>query len=275
MSNSIPSLDVIIPCYNASQTIQRAVDSVLNQSQVQHIFLVNDGSTDNTWHILQQLQHIYQAQFPNKIQLLNIPINHGVAAARNWGTLHSQADLVAFLDADDAYQAHALDPIPSIFYHLPALSLLRLKLIAVNLNQKFIQHPQFAQAWENVQMTVGGNMIFRRSLLLACGGFPQHDLFKKLGGEDAALGIALARSTMVGTLFAEPHAGVLHYCREGMHAERLLNAHLFQIHDQRISSHEFQQAENVTQSIIQCLEQLKPILNFTNVGRREILVEYQ
>ena len=57
-------------------------------------------------------------------------------------------------------------------------------------------------------------------------GFPQDDLFRQLGGEDGALGIATTKIAKVATLFND--VGVLHYCRDGMHAERLLDAILFQ-----------------------------------------------
>lgn len=272
---TLPTLDVIIPCYNASLTIERAIISVLPQNTVQYLYIVNDGSTDNTWQVLQQLQAKYQTQYPNKIILLNMPHNSGVATARNWGALHSQADLVAFLDADDAYQSNALSPVPTIFQYLPALSVLKLRLIPIDLANKYSEHHEFTTAWEVLQAIGAGNAIFRRSLFLACGGFPQHTLFKQFGGEDACLSHALMRSTMVGTLFAPHHAGVLNYCRDGMHAERLLNAHLFQQHNHDINAEHFTQAEYITQSIVNQLAQLKPILNYDGeYGRREILIEY-
>lgn len=264
------SLDIIIPCYNASTTLQRAVTSAVQQNASQWIYLVDDASTDNTWLIMRQLQQ----QFPHKIKLLRLAENSGVATARNWGALHSQADLIAFLDADDAYQAHALAPVPDVFHFLPELSLLRLRLVPVDLDKIYAEHSLFAKAWDIVQMTVGGNTIFRRSIFLACGGFPQHDLFKRLGGEDGALGIALAERTAVGTLFDEHHAGVLHFCRKGMHAERLLRAYLFHENDPRIHQHDMQMANQVTAQIVQQLNSSQVILQHQTVGRRPILIEY-
>ena len=57
---------------------------------------------------------------------------------------------------------------------------------------------------------------FLIKLFLACGGFPTHQLFRELGGEDGALGIATTKTAKVATLFED--VGVLHFCREGMHA---------------------------------------------------------
>lgn len=267
---SLPSLDLVIPCYNAQYTLERAVESAITQSTLQSIYLIDDASTDDTWQIIQALQQKY----PNKIKKLRLADNQGVATARNFGALHSQADLVAFLDADDAYQMTALDPVPTIFSAMPELTLLRLKLVPVNLQTQYAEHPNLEKAWDIVQMTVGGNTIFRRKTLLACGGFPQHQLFRELGGEDGALGIAFAQRTAVGTLFDEQHAGVLHFCRNDMHAERLLRAYLFQYQDPRITQEDIDFAYQVTEKIIQDLNYQANILNHQEIGRRPILIEY-
>ncbi|MDK4565306.1 glycosyltransferase family 2 protein, partial [Kingella kingae] len=97
-------LDIIIPCYNAASTLNRAVESSLQQAELHQLWLVDDASTDNTWAHIQA----WQARYPSRIQACRLPDNGGVARARNWGALQSQAEIIAFLDADDAYQAHAL-----------------------------------------------------------------------------------------------------------------------------------------------------------------------
>ena len=48
VSNSLP-VSVIIPCYRCAETIERAVDSVLNQTQIpEEIILVDDFSDDGS-----------------------------------------------------------------------------------------------------------------------------------------------------------------------------------------------------------------------------------
>lgn len=41
-------IDVIIPAYNAEKTLQRAVQSVLNQPELSTLWIVDDASNDNT-----------------------------------------------------------------------------------------------------------------------------------------------------------------------------------------------------------------------------------
>ena len=115
-------IDVIIPCYNAETTLVRAVQSVLNQPELNLLWLIDDGSTDNTLALAKHLQ----ARVPDKIRVEQMPQNSGVAKARNWGALQSEADLIAFLDADDAYENGALQVAEKIFEFKPETALVRL-----------------------------------------------------------------------------------------------------------------------------------------------------
>lgn len=257
---SFPLIDVIIPCYNCASTLERAVYSVLKQPYLGKVWLIDDASTDQTAQIAQQLVE----QFPHKIHLERLYANGGVAKARNWGALQSQNEFIAFLDADDAYEEGALETVASVFHYCPEVMTIRLALKPIDISEHYRQHPKFDLAWQYMRMTCGGNTAFQRAFFLACGGFPQHQLFRELGGEDGALGIATTKTTMVATLFDE--AGVLHYCREGMHAERLLNSILFNQHPEEITQEKLAEANAVTEHICQQLQRLKCGLNSENLG---------
>ena len=139
----------------------------------------------------------------------------------------------------DAYEVSALLPAYTALSRFTYLSLVRLKLRPVGFPNRYLTHPDFNRAWQQLEMTVGGNTVFRRNTLLACGGFPQDEIFRTFGGEDAALGIALTRSSVVGTLFGEQDAAVRHTYRPNIHAERLLELALFGISDQKITTKTF------------------------------------
>lgn len=86
---------IIIPVYNAQNTIRRTLQSVLNQTFSSYeIIVVNDGSRDNSAQILQEFAHYPQVTVLNQI-------NAGVSAARNSGLQQASGDYVLFLDADD------------------------------------------------------------------------------------------------------------------------------------------------------------------------------
>ena len=261
-------IDVVIPCYNAATTLQRAVQSVLNQPELGLLWIVDDGSTDQTFALAKS----FEAQLPDKIRVEKMPQNGGVAKARNWGALQSEAEFIAFLDADDAYENGALQVAKAIFEFQPETAVVRLALKPVGIADRYASHPDFDFAWQHMRMTCGGNVVFRRAFFLACGGFPQHVLFRELGGEDGALGIATTKVARVATAFQD--VGVLHYCREGMHAERLLNALLFGTQPKGVTPEKIAQAEAVTAQICHQINQLKIGLNSDEVGIRPVKLQW-
>ncbi|WGE85099.1 glycosyltransferase family 2 protein [Actinobacillus equuli] len=261
-------IDVIIPCYNAEQTLVRAVQSALNQPELGTLWLVDDASTDNTLALAQHLQ----TQVPHKIRVEAMPKNGGVAKARNWGALQSEAEFIAFLDADDAYEDRALQIAEGIFSFRPEISVVRLALKPIDIHERYSSHPSFEYAWQHMRMTCGGNTVFRRVFFLACGGFPQHQLFRELGGEDGALGIATTQISAVATAFND--AGVLHYCRDGMHAERLLDAILFDKAPKGVTAAKMAEAQAVTDKICEQINQLKNCLETKKVGIKPLNIQW-
>lgn len=253
-------IDVIIPCFNAEQTLQRAVQSVLNQPELGTLWLVDDGSSDNTLALAES----FAAQVPQKIQVEQMPRNGGAAKARNWGALQSQAEFIAFLDADDAYEPSALQVAKAIFDFRPETLLVRFALKPVGLAERYLSHPDFKQAWQTMEMTGAGNTVFQRAFFLACGGFPQHQLFRQFGGEDGSLGIATTRIAPIATAFDD--VGVLHYCQNGTHAVHLLDAILFGKAREGITEREIAQANQVSEQICYQIDSLRNGLNSPNIG---------
>lgn len=95
------SVDVVIPVRNGEQTILPTLNSVLNQTlKPGRIFVVNDGSTDDTAHVIEKIGSA-------SIELITTP-PVGISHARNVGIARSQADFVAFLDADDRWHPDKL-----------------------------------------------------------------------------------------------------------------------------------------------------------------------
>jgi glycosyltransferase involved in cell wall biosynthesis len=90
----MPEVSVIIPTYNRSQKVARAIQSVLDQSFGDlEIIVVDDGSTDDTYQCLDRLR--------SSITYIRELVNRGVSAARNRGIKSSLAPWIAFLDSDD------------------------------------------------------------------------------------------------------------------------------------------------------------------------------
>lgn len=102
-ANSIPGdppvISVIMPVYNAVQTLERAVQSVQAQSRKDwELLLIEDGSQDGSADLCAS----FAAADP-RLRLLRQPGNTGAAIARNAGLGHARGRYIAFLDADDEW----------------------------------------------------------------------------------------------------------------------------------------------------------------------------
>ncbi|AOC95292.1 UDP-Glc:alpha-D-GlcNAc-diphosphoundecaprenol beta-1,3-glucosyltransferase WfgD [Flavobacterium anhuiense] len=95
-------VSVIIPAYNAANTIIRALDSVYNQTYKNiELIVVNDGSKDDTLKILKKYK---ESKLESTISFLIIDKpNGGVSSARNSGLKSVNGDFIAFLDSDDEW----------------------------------------------------------------------------------------------------------------------------------------------------------------------------
>ncbi len=95
-------ISVVIPMYNAEQSVVLALDSVKNQTFPQEefeIIIVNDGSTDKSPPIVDD----YMKQNPRMNITLIHQDNGGVSKARNTALKIAKGDYIALLDADDEW----------------------------------------------------------------------------------------------------------------------------------------------------------------------------
>jgi glycosyltransferase involved in cell wall biosynthesis len=93
---NIISLSVVIPTYNRGQYIGEAIESVLAQTRpADEIIVVDDGSTDNTEHVLSKYSRYITKYIKQP--------NSGPAAARNRGVREASGEFIAFLDSDDIW----------------------------------------------------------------------------------------------------------------------------------------------------------------------------
>ena len=106
------SFSIIIPLYNKAPYIERAINSVLNQSlQNFEIIVVNDGSSDGGEKIVTKI-------VDERLKLVSQK-NAGVSAARNTGAKEAQYEYLAFLDGDDTWEPNFLSEIVKLIGNFP------------------------------------------------------------------------------------------------------------------------------------------------------------
>lgn len=97
-----PLVSVVAPCFNAEKYLEEALRSIYEQDYPNfEVIIVDDGSTDNSYAMLEQLQKVHGFQLYRQQ-------NQGVSAALNFGLQHARGDYVATPDLDDIMLPHSL-----------------------------------------------------------------------------------------------------------------------------------------------------------------------
>jgi glycosyltransferase involved in cell wall biosynthesis len=160
-------ISVIIPTYNRSKRLRKALESVARQRLLPtEVIIVDDGSTDETAHLIDGFSKILA---PNLLYYFQP--NRGPAAARNRGVEMASGNYLAFLDSDDewhrdklAIQYEALHANP---HYLISHTQERWLKNGIHLNQKKYHHPRHGD-------------IFGQALKLCCVGMSTVMTRKKL-----------------------------------------------------------------------------------------------
>ncbi len=104
-------ISVIMPAYNASKYIGKAIISVIKQNYSNlELIIIDDCSSDNTSEIIQQFQKNYE-----NIVYIKMENNSGVAKTRNKGLSIASGQYIAFLDSDDVWLEDKLTKQINIF----------------------------------------------------------------------------------------------------------------------------------------------------------------
>ena len=98
-------ITVVMPNYNGHSFVEQAIDSVLCQTYPNfELLVVDDCSTDDSLQLIQQ-----KAQCDNRIRIIALAHNVGVANARNAGIAEAKGEYIALLDNDDLWTEDKLE----------------------------------------------------------------------------------------------------------------------------------------------------------------------
>ena len=199
-------VSTIIPCFNAAETLERAINSCLIQPEINEIIVVDDGSTDES-HELAKRFSAHNA----RVKVLHMPTNSEPAGARNFGILHASSSIISFLDADDEYEGGGLSLACLALTEHKQLSAIKLSCEFVDCPDQYKQHASFKGACRTLENTFAGNLLIRREVLFALGLFPQSLMYRQHGGEDGVLMLALSQNFQIGVVEQERACVKVHF----------------------------------------------------------------
>lgn len=91
-------VSVIVPVYNAERTLERCVNSILNQTYRNlEIIMVDDASTDSSREVMLRLEQ----SDPERIMVVFSDENRGAGGARNIALEYAHGEYLSFIDSDD------------------------------------------------------------------------------------------------------------------------------------------------------------------------------
>lgn len=177
LPQQLPSVTVLIPCFNEETTLDRTIQSVLNLNYPKEklqIILINDGSTDSTPQVMDNYKNGYS----------NIHVFHkengGKWRALNFGLDKVTTDLVGCLDADSFVDTEALNEIVKTFNtHSDAMAVTpSMRVWKPNTVVRKIQTPEY-----DLGIFVRKTLSFIGAIHITPGPFSifKREVFQKIG----------------------------------------------------------------------------------------------
>lgn len=193
-------ISVVIPLFNKRDTVSESVASVLNQTASDfELIIVNDGSTDGVEDVLCNISD-------PRVRIFHTN-NRGVSSARNFGIAKARFEYVAFLDADDQWEADYIFRLKKLIemcpdailycgrYQIETFGTRRLGSYSLSPDH-FGYVRDFFETYRNSKSLVcSSSACVRKRGILLIGGFPED----KSVGEDVSTWLSLGLAGRVAS----------------------------------------------------------------------------
>ncbi|MBQ2832688.1 glycosyltransferase [Methanobrevibacter sp.] len=166
-------VSIIMPVYNRVDIVEKAIDSVLNQTYTNfELVIVDDGSSDGTRDLLEDIDD-------DRIKLIFNESNVGASAARNVALDECSGEYIFYLDSDNEWDSKYLEAMVGAFIELPDAN----AIYSGQLLYDNIGHPPFAMRFGSLNKSLlkNGNYID-----LNCFAHTKR-VYDEIGGFDESL----------------------------------------------------------------------------------------
>jgi cellulose synthase/poly-beta-1,6-N-acetylglucosamine synthase-like glycosyltransferase len=197
MPGRYPTVTIIVPAWNEEHTLKGTVDSLLELNYPKDrldIFIIDDGSTDNTYRVAKEFEAHPQ------IKVFTKP-NGGKHTAMNLGLIYTTSELVGCLDADSFVDPSALREIAPFFDDAEVMAVTAsIQIHKPDNLLRRIQHTEYMigtftrklfSRFNGLYVTPGPLSIYRRKIFDEFGGFVHG-----YGTEDMEMALRMQQNRM-------------------------------------------------------------------------------
>ena len=212
-------VDIVIPCYNVENIIEKCINSLLSQSYPKdkyHCYFVNDYSDDKTGEILDKYNR------HQNVTIIHHEQNKGLSATRNTGIVKGNAELVAFLDGDMTVKNDWVESFLPYFDEdtigVMGDNIAPLDIILNPMEKYYFGTKRGARQFGDggdisFQYMLYGNAMIKRSKILEAGLFDEN--ITQYGGEDTDLSAKIWDKYRGGFVFSKK-SNSIHFHRRSI-----------------------------------------------------------
>ena len=171
------TFSIIIPTCERENLVQRAINSIQKQTYPWwELIVVDDGSTDNTWSILEEI-----AKKDDRIKIFKHEIRLQRIIARNTGLKEAENEWICHLDSDDEYSRVYLEQVNYAIKKYPEYKVFNFGAITYKIDITRVREPynlqeqnDFGEAMQRFQSGIigMGSFVYKREIHDDVGYFP-------------------------------------------------------------------------------------------------------
>ena len=178
-----PLVSILMPAYNCEKFIEKAIESILNQTyQNLELLIVDDKSTDSTYEKINRFNDY-------RIVLYKNDKNLGYLKSWNFLIAKAKGEFIAFQDADDYSATERIEKLLNEFRNNENISIVGSNVGRVDKKNNLISKSDFKTSHNNIYNeipenynVVGSALMIRREVYETIGGY--NLLFDRIGAED-------------------------------------------------------------------------------------------
>ena len=166
MPENSPKVSIILPTYNGSAYIQKAIDSCLHQTHSHlELIVIDDGSTDNTAQLVESFHD-------GRVRLVRLEKNQGHIVALNKGFSLSNGDYLTWTSDDNYYAPDAISMMLGELMHDKTIDFVYTKYHVIDAAGHILRQGRFEDpSYLDIDNCVGGCFLYKRKVYETVGDF--------------------------------------------------------------------------------------------------------